>query len=208
MSDPVHVIVEALPSDHMSLYVSIVSGVVVPILLLGITWFLSNRAEKRAISHAEQLRRSDRTQYFLENSHFALNNLYKSVQKLRQTNLKRKKHEEWSKQVALNNEKIMAGSSNEAKLMQQDLLKWHLENNLELESQHGITLIDVLSAQARAQHLLTEQITSELDSYIKQICDVSNKPGMITEKMINLFVQEINKITVDVESHPEKCVKP
>ncbi len=208
MSDPVHVIVETLPSDEMSLYVSIASGVVVPILLLVITLCVTNRAEKRAIAHADQARLSDRRQLFLDNAHFAINNLYKSIQTLRHINLKRKKHEEWAKQASHNNDKIMSSSSDEAKLMQQDLLKWHLENNLELESQHGSTLIDVISAQTRVQHVLTEEVTSELDSNIKRICDVAKDPGMITEEMMNAFVKTINNLMTEVESNPEKWIKP
>lgn len=130
MSDPVRVVVEALPSDDMSLYLSIGSGFVVPILLLVITLIVTGRAENRAIAHAERMRLSDRRQLFMDNAHYAIDNLYKCIQTLRHINLKRKKHEEWGEQASRNNETIMSGNSQEAKLMQQDLLKWHLENNL------------------------------------------------------------------------------
>lgn len=208
MSNPVRVVVEALPSDDMSLYLSVGSGIVVPVLLLVITLCVTNRTEKRAIAHAEQMRLSDRRQLFMDNAHYAIDNLYKTIQTLRHINLKRKKYEEWGEQASRNNEKIMSGSSQEAKLMQQDLLKWHLENNLELESQHGPTLIDVVSAQTRVQHVLTENVTSELDSKIKQICEVAKDPGMITEEMMNSFVKEINNLMAEIEAKPEKWVKP
>lgn len=208
MSDSIHVVIESIPSDYWSIFVSITSGVIVPILLLAITLYVTKRAEKQAIAHVERLRWSDRKQLFSDNSHNAIDNLYKSIQTLRHINLKRKKHEEWSGQATLNNAKIMSGSSIEAKLMHQDLLKWHLENNLELESQHGTSLIDTVSAQTRVQHLLTEQSTSNLDSVVKQICDASKDPGMITEEMMSEFVKEINALIVEVESYPEKWIKP
>lgn len=208
MSNSIHVVIESIPSDYWSLFVSIMNGVIVPVSLLVITLYVTNKAEKRAIAHTERLRQSDRKQLFSDNSHNAIDNLYKSIQTLRHINLKRKKHEEWSSQAALNNEKIMSGSSIEAKLMHQDLLKWHLENNLELESQHGTSLINTVSAQTRVQHLLTEQSTSTLDSVVKQICDASKDPGMITEEMMNGFVKEINALMVEIESHPEKWIKP
>lgn len=208
MSDPIHVVIESIPSDCWSLILSIMSGVVVPVLLLVITLCVTKKAEERAIAHTERLRQSDRKQLFSDNSHNAIDNLHKSIQTLRHINLKRKKHEEWSEQAFLNNEKIMSGSSIEAKLMHQDVLKWHLENNLELESQHGTSLIDTVSAQTRVQHLLTEQSTSNLDSVVKKICDASTDPGMITEEMMNGFVKEINALMVEVESYPEKWIKP
>ncbi|MEW8684576.1 MAG: hypothetical protein AB2556_02090 [Candidatus Thiodiazotropha sp.] len=208
MSEPISVMVEALPSDPISFYVSIISGIVVPILLLGITLYVTHRAEVRAISHAERMKLSDRKQQFMDNAHLAIDNLYKSIQTLRHINLKRKKHEEWSRQASINNEIIMSGNSEEAKLMQQDMLKWHLESNLELESEQGSTLIDVVSAQTRVQHLLTEQVTSALDLIIKEICDASSEAGMISEEMSGKFVEEINKLMSQVESNPDKWVKP
>lgn len=208
MSESVSVVVEALPSDSMSFYVSIISGIVVPILLLVITLYVTHRAEARAISHAERMRSSDRRQLFMDNTHLAIDNLYKSIQKLRHINLKRKKHEDWSRLASLNNEKIMSGTSEEAKLMQQDMLKWHLENNLELESESGSTLIDIVSAQTRVQHMLSEDVTAALDSSIREICDASSEAGMISEEMINEFVEEINNLMSQVEANPEKWVKP
>jgi hypothetical protein len=208
MNDQIHVVLDSIPSDAMSLVVSIMSGIVVPVMLLVIALYVTRKAEKRAISHADELRWSDRKQLFSDNTHTAIDNLYKSIQALRHNNLKRKKHEEWSKQVFLNNEIIMSSNSTDAKLMQQDLLRWHLENNLELESQHGSILIDVASAQTKLQHLLTEQSTSNLDLITNEILGVAKDADMISEAIVAKFVNEINILMTEVESHPEKWIKP
>jgi len=184
LNDPISNVVDSIASDYFSLILSVMSGIVVPILLVCITvYFLKS------------FRRSDKRQSYLDNVHIAIDNLYKHGQALHINNLKRKKHEDWSAQTLSNNNQ------------HRDLLKWHLQNMWDLELQHSYALIDFLSAQTRLQHLLTEERTSALASLIGEIQRVSSKPGMITEKMMGDFVEELNSLMDDVDAQPEKWIK-
>ena len=177
MNDPIHNVVDSIASDYISLILSVMSGIVVPLLLVCITVFFS-----------KSFRRSDKRQSYLDNVHIAIENLYKNGQALRINNMKRKKHEDWSAQTLSNNNQ------------HRDLLKWHLQNMWELDLQHSYALVDFVSAKSRLQHLLTEERTSALDSVIDEISGVSSKTGMITEKMMGDFVEELNSLLVDVEA--------
>ncbi len=192
MSEPLHIILDAIPTDDVSFVMNFFSGIIVPFLLLSITWYITKTSREQAMKYAEELRLSDRKHLFSDNMHLAIDNLFKNIQTLRHINLQRKRHEEWAEKTNQNNEKVRSSSINEAIQMQHDLTKWHLDKILDLELQQGTALIDVVSAQTRVQHLLTEKRTSILDEIIQRICSVSKDAGSITEKMIREFINELN----------------
>ena len=204
MSDLVHVVVDALPKDDTSLYLGISTGIIVPVLLLVMSWYFSSQAEKRSKLHAEQLRYLDRKQIFLDNTHAAIDDLYKKVQMLRIINLKRKSHEVWSKETVDHNKAATSETPNEARVMYQDLLKWHMDKNLELDTQHGTTSVDVISAQTRLQHVVSEGATSKIDTSVVEIIKISKTAGSITDEMVTTFVNELNNLMKDVEDNPDK----
>lgn len=208
MEKQIHVILDSMPQDIWADIVSIVSGIIVPILLLVITLIVSSRAEKRSKQYSDELRKSDETRSFQARAHNALDNIYRNVQKLKFNNQKRKYHEEQSQETLKNNDKIMSGSSNEAKVLQQDLIKWHTDKNLELDSEHGMTIIEIASSKSRAQQLLLEEHTSNLDHVIDQILGVAKIPGYFTDGMQEQFIIELNALMKKVEDNPEIWLKP
>jgi len=86
-----------------------------------------------------------------------------------------------------NNEKFMSGSSNKANVFQQDILKWYTDKNLALDSEHGMTIIELASVKSCAQQLLLEEQTSNLCHVIDQILGVSNIPGCFKDGMQEQF---------------------
>ena len=208
MSNPLHIIVDTVPTDDVSFIVNLISGIVVPFLLLLITWFLTNASKNQAIKHSEDLRLSDRKHLFSDNVHQSLDNLFKSIQTLRHINLLRKKHKDWSNETIVNDEKIQSSGNAEAINMQHEVTRWHLDKLLDLETQHGTALVNVISAQTRVQHLLSEKHTSSIDSVINEICSASKVAGNVTEKMSNEFTAELNSLIKDIEADPEQWLKP
>ncbi len=206
--EPISVVVKELPNSIFSQILPVITGVIVPILLVSISYWLSNKAERRSINYTNQLRYEDKKSQFISDAHLAIDSLYKDVQRLFKINVNRANlHEEVrgcpSNKIDLKNADIL----NEARVMLQDLLIWQTDHLKNLDNLHGDTLIDVVSSQTRVQLLLTEEKTKELDKSIEVIREASLNAGGITNEMMSGFVGEINDLMKKVENDTAEWIK-
>jgi hypothetical protein len=203
MDKSIRVIIEAMPSDIWLIILTCISGVLVPIILLIVTIYLTKASENRAMNYAKQIRESDRRKEFLHDVRIVFNDIYKCVLMLRHNNLRIKEHEDFHQYVWKDKEGKHC-SSTDAISIEQDLLRWQMDHLLECKSEHASLIIELEAVKVRLENLLTESFTAKLGDIIEKVVKLSAKKEGFTDELVKEFVSELNEISREVEKNPEK----
>jgi len=199
-----HIAVIATPDPTWLNYAGIFA---LPIVLLIITLWFTHSSNKKSSREVKERHKLERQEKLKDDVYYAIDNVFRAIQLFRQLKSKIKAHQDNNVKLIISKEPDLQRNTSESKQMQHDLRMWHYKHEVDQCSQLGESLIDVVSAQTRAQFLLGEDTTKALDAAINEIRIHSEKSDIIPEELMNKCIDEINKINEIVGINPDKWVK-
>lgn len=203
VSDPLQVAVEQLPTSWTSFGLAAVTGILVPLMVLWVSRKFAADAERRAREHADRIRQQDLIYAQFRRAIEILDELYRSFQRLRANNLRRRSMQEFVEKTLEHNDLIMKSDSELAKQMQQDALWKTLEKQMEMDSSHSELIIEMSAILTRLQHSVGEEAAQGVADFLKEVREAAQEPGGITQDLAQRFTQELNAIGHIIEKDPD-----
>lgn len=206
-SIPVHVIVDSIPTDIFSSGLQALSGIVLPLIVLYISFRIGKSTERRAKAYTDQLRVEDDLKTTIQRAHAVLDQLYLCTIRICFNNYKKALIDQNTKQLIEANTNVLESKSSLAKL----LSHWNMTRQLDLidgrDKEFEITRMEIDQVRANIQRLFKEVFLQDLLSALDVMLKDSNKAGTITEEMKNDVINEMNKLEDLLEKDPRNCLK-
>jgi len=193
--ESIHVLVDNIPSNNLSIILTFISGIVLPIVVLIVSLRYTNlrRAEDDLGSK-------------IARAYSVMDQLFLYVIKIAFNNYKKALIDKETEQIIETNKKVLE-SSNDLAIA---LSTWNISRQQDYSRERGkefeILRMEIDSVRAVLKRLIREDVLKDLETALEAMLDNSNVAGSITDQKKNKVIDEMNKLGDILETNPRNSI--